>query len=201
MKRPVLSLNERDRRWGLARDMMKQNGFDCLIVTGGFEPTDGWFTNNTAAGVVIFPLEGAPVHLVWSPFMIWREIESEKRGIKKWVDDIRVEWIAKQGIVDVLKEKGLEEATIGATNLVHRGPGAGAAISYDVWTYVLENLPKAKFVDAGIQFALIYAPKSEEELELTRYGCYVGELACEAMLKAIKEGKNENQMDDDDDLD
>src|SRR4030065_2041025 len=96
MKQPFLSLRERDRRWGLARELMKQNGLDCLVVTPGnayYSPDhfDAWLTNDDAKGTVIFPLRSEPCYLVWSAMHgTFRMLENRKRGVSPWVEDYRV---------------------------------------------------------------------------------------------------------------
>jgi len=187
-----LSLRERDHRWGLARELMKQNGLDCLIVTPGnsyYSPDhfNAWLTNDDANRNVIFPLRGDPCYLVWSAMHgTFRILENRKRGVSPWVEDYRVYRPPnKEGIAPVLKEKGLDSAKIGVVTLMQQGPGSGGGIAYLDWVSVLQQLLKANFVDITQQFAEFSLVKSEEELELVRYAAYVGNKTCEAILKIV----------------
>ena len=201
MTQPTLSLGERDRRWGLARDLMKEKGLDCLIVTPGnayYSPDhfDAWLTNDNAYGTVIFPLKGDPCYIVWSPMHgTMRMLENSRRGITPWIEDYRVYHNPnREGIVPLLKEKGLDSANIGVVSLQHGGPGSGGGIAYRDWSDVLEQLPEAGFVEIKESYAALGLVKSEEEIELARYASDVGEKACEAMLKAVRPGVSESEI-------
>jgi len=200
MEQPTLSLRERDRRWSLARELMKKEGLDCLVVTAPntyYSPNyfDAWLTDDNATGTVIFPLGSEPCYIVWSPMHgTLRMLENLKRGITPWLEDYRVYRWAKDGIVSILRERGLDSATIGVVGLKLQGPGAMGGIAYGDWLHVIEQLPKATIVDIADAFAQLTLVKSEEEIELARYAAYVGDLACEAMLKVVKPGVSESEI-------
>ena len=121
---PTLSLKERDRRWGLARELMKNKGLDCLIVVGlrGRGQFDGYLTNEVYMGIVVFPSEGKPTYLTWNAMFITRHMEHCSRGEIPWIEDIRVGTAGKD-IVAILQEKGLDSASIGVVGLEGRGLG------------------------------------------------------------------------------
>ncbi|HUL31840.1 MAG TPA: M24 family metallopeptidase [Thermodesulfobacteriota bacterium] len=201
MKLPTLSFQERDRRWNLSRELMKEKGLDCLIVPSGntyYSPDyyDAWLTNDNATGIVVFPLKGEPCYIVWSPMHgTLRMVENRKRGIAPWLEDYRVyRRPIREGLVPILREKSLESANMGVVNLIQRGPGALGGIAYGDWAGVLEQLPRASFVDIEEQFAELKLVKSEEEIALARYSAKVGEKACEAMLNMIKPGVSESEI-------
>ena len=193
---PTLSLRERDRRWSKVRDLMKAKELDCLLVAGlhGREQFDGYFTNDHMQGVVVFPLEGDPTCLTWTASHIIRHMENSSRGGAPWVEDIRVgptsgDW------VKVLQEKGFESAKIGVLGLETQGPGEYEGyIPYKSWFNVINLLPSATFVDVSKPFAELIIINSEEEISLIRYSAHVGEMACEAMLKAVKPGISEGEI-------
>lgn len=193
---PVLSLRERDRRWSLINGLMKAKRLNCLIVAGlnGKEQLDGYITNDYSQGIVVFPFNGKPTYLVWAPTRITRNMEYIKRGGISWVDDYRV-GATGAGLVSVLQEKGFDSATIGVLGLENSGPvELEGYIPYKTWSYVLEHLPKATFVDIFYPFAELMLVKSQEELELVRYGAQIGERACEAMLKVTSPGTSESEI-------
>jgi len=179
---------------------MKDKGLDALVVTPGntyYSPDfyDAWLTNDNATGTVIFPLKGDPANVVWSPMHgTIRMLEESKRGIKPWMEDYRVYRRAKDGIVGVLRDKGLDAASVGVVGLTQQGPGSIGGIAYGDWCYVLEQLPDAHFVDVAEDYAYLGLVHSEEEIALARYAAWVGDLACEEMLKAVKPGANESEI-------
>jgi Xaa-Pro dipeptidase len=200
MEKPTLSLKERDRRWELAREFMRENGLECLVAAPGntyYSPDyfDAWFTNDNATGFAILPLKSEPVYIVWAPMhCTLRMMENRKRGIEPWMEDYRVYTPATQGIVDVLREKGLDSAAVGMVGLEQQGPGAIGGIAHGNWSNILKQLPDADFSDVTRSFIELCRIKSEEELALIRYACYVGDLACEEMLKVVRPGVSETKI-------
>jgi Xaa-Pro dipeptidase len=193
---PTLSLKERDRRWGLARELMENKGLDCLILAGlrGRAQFDGYLTNEVYMGIVIFPYQGEATYLTWNAMFITRHIEHCSRGETPWIDDVRV-GTSGVDIVAVLQEKGLDSGSIGVVGLESRGLGEPeGVISYKTWTYVLKHLAKAKFMDVSQPFDQMTFVKSDEELSLIRHSAYVGEMACQAMLDTAKPGISESEI-------
>ena len=71
--KPELSLKEKERRWSLLRERLKEAGLSALIVYGGSQLgvplmylTRIW---GNKLNMVIFPVEGEPILLV--PPAIW----------------------------------------------------------------------------------------------------------------------------------
>ena len=126
--KPTLSLQERDRRWKLVRELMKARGLDCLIVAGlsGREKAEGYLSNDYVEGIVVFPLEGEPIYLTWTAFWKVRNMENISRGGTSWIEDWRV-GCTGAGLVDLLQHEGFDSATIGVVGLESRGgyPGEG----------------------------------------------------------------------------
>lgn len=196
---PMLSLKERDRRWALVRKFMKEEGLDCLVVPGlqNREAWDAYLSYEPAQGVVILPLEGEPTYLTWHGSKVGRHVENyTNRGIVPWIEDWRVGGFAKDW-VNVIKEKGYESGTLGIVGLSTINPFAlEGYFNYKTYVYMLENLPKAKFVDVSRPFVELVAstPHSEEELAMLRHSAYIGELACKAMVDLVKPGVSENEI-------
>ncbi|WP_266065010.1 hypothetical protein [Brucella intermedia] len=74
---PRLSLSERDRRWIIARKIMKLAGVDGLIVYGDRESSapapfspDSYFTNDRLGSIVIFKGDGPPIVLAFAPMAV-----------------------------------------------------------------------------------------------------------------------------------
>src|ERR1700681_1679685 len=89
---PTLSLAERDRRWANVRKLMRERGFDGLLVAGfrAREMYESYISDDYNEGCVIFPLEGDPVVITWAHLRVLRAQYSAERGHKLWVDDYRV---------------------------------------------------------------------------------------------------------------
>ncbi|SPW27218.1 Uncharacterised protein [Elizabethkingia miricola] len=82
-----LSFAERDRRWQLARKIMKNNNLDTLIIYGDRESAapapfciDHYFTNDRLGSVVIFHKEEKPVVVTFAPMMIADHMQAMSRG-------------------------------------------------------------------------------------------------------------------------
>ena len=69
MQPPILSVAERDRRWASVRGLMRERGFDGLLVAGfrAREMYETYISDDYNEGCVIFPLEGDPVVITWAP--------------------------------------------------------------------------------------------------------------------------------------
>ena len=144
---PALSEKERDRRWTRVRDLMKSNGLQCMIVFGlkGREWFDHYITNDRSGGIVVFPLEGELTHLTWHPQDLVGHMEGTLRGEASWISDVRV-GANGAGVVEVLKEKGLERAEIGVVGIKLWGAGEMEGyVPYTTWNYILEKLPAYQF--------------------------------------------------------
>lgn len=190
---PVLSLAERDRRWAALRGGMADNAFDCLIIFGlkGREHYEGYVANENIEGFAIFPRDSDPVLVSWHPKMVIRRIGSRLDPSRFWIKDAR---IGNYGpvLVDVLKERGLDRATVGVIGLEIGEAGSPEGIvPFNTWRKALDSLPGVRFSDATWWFREIMLVKSEEELSVLRHCAMLGECACGAMIDAVKPGATE----------
>lgn len=198
--RPTLSLRERDRRWGLVRGMMRENDLDCLVLAGlsGREAYEGYLTNDTASGIVVFPLEGDPIYLVWSSTRVFKNMQGSLTGGASWIENWQENWrvgATGPGLVAALQGKGFDSATIGVVGIEAAAPQQlEGYIPYKTWTYVLNHLPGARFVEVSRAFAELMLVKSGEELAVVRHGAMIGERACEALLQASRPGASEAEI-------
>ena len=150
---PMLSPKERDRRWKRTRELMKQNGLDGLLVFGkGREHYDSYLTNEYFDGIVVFPLAGDPVYLIWSATRVLIRMEPSLQDETWWVKDLRVGY-SGEGVVKALQERGLDQARIGVVGLETWGPGEDqGVVPYKLWADVLKTLPQARFIDISAAF-------------------------------------------------
>jgi Xaa-Pro dipeptidase len=196
LKWPGLSTKERDRRWRRVRELMKDEGVDCMVIFGlkDGEQYDGYLTNDRTGGVTIFPLEGEMVQLYWHPQYMVGHLESSLRGEESWVSDVRL-GTTGAGVVEVLRERGYDRANIGVVGVAMFGVGqVEGYVPYSTWTYILTNLPHAKFHELSLAFAQLVSVKSDEEMRLVRRSAQIGELASETMMKVTRPGVSESEI-------
>jgi Xaa-Pro aminopeptidase len=193
---PELSERERDRRWSRVRELMKSQGLECMCVFGlkGKEQFDGYLTNDRTGGIAIFPLEGDLVQLYWHPQYIVSHLESSIRGESSWVRDVRL-GATGAGVVEVLQEKGYDQANIGVVGVNIYGAGeVEGFVPYNTWTYIMDHLPRAKFHEVSRAFIGLVLVKSDEELQLVRRAAQIGELAAETMMRVTRPGISETEI-------
>ncbi|MBI2954516.1 MAG: aminopeptidase P family protein [Chloroflexi bacterium] len=197
---PTLSLKVRDRRWAAVRGLMQEKGIDCLIVTGllGREELEGYLTNDSATGIVVFPLEGDPVYLVWSSTRVFKSMEGARRGGTPWIENWQDNWVVGctgHHVAAVLKKKGFESSTIGIVGVSNSAPHQlEGCMTYKTWSHVLESFPKARFVEVSGEFGEVMLVKGEEELAVIRHSAAIGEKACQALLEASRPGAPESDI-------
>ncbi len=185
---PRLSLKERDRRWKMTRDMMQEKGLDCLVVAGliARDQLDGYYTNDYAQGIVVFPLKEEPTYLVGGSTRLTRHMELLKREGYSWMMDYR-SGTTGPAIAALLQERGFEKSNIGLV-------GVYSNVPYGIWSYVAEHLTKANFVDVTSDLAELMWVKSDEEIALLRHAGKIGEMACQAMIDTTEPGVSETRI-------
>jgi Xaa-Pro dipeptidase len=195
---PRLSITERDRRWALIREHMKDQGLDCLVLFG--MPTMWDFTTanarfvthiggNAAFNITVFPLHEDPTVFVQMPTFV----EYWKRS-QDWVTDIRARkgtWA--QSIAQRLNELCFGNRTVGVDGLA--GP-----LDQDGWTpySVYDNLtgllPEARFVNLMDMMEKIRVVKSNEEIEFLEKAAHLGDLMLAACAKTAQQGVKECEV-------
>ncbi len=187
--------DEHANRVKRARELMRERGIDCLIVT---DPVNySYFTGHRTAlsmrsrpAIFILPLEAAPALIVWSgPEMFARLY---KQSFPSWVDDRRiypevpftasprVDW----GVAEILNERRLQIATLG----IELGRDVWLGIAVDDYEALKESLPKARFVDSSRVIWGCRMIKSEWEISCMRKACEIGGRAWQRMFEELKPG-------------
>jgi Xaa-Pro aminopeptidase len=193
MQPPVLSFNERERRWTRVRQLMRERGFDGLLVAGfrAREAYETYISDDYNEGCVIFPLQGDPVVITWAYLRVMRARWSAERGNKLWVDDYRVA-TSGLGVADVMREKDLAEGNLGVVGLSSQAPTEiYGAIPANFWAELTGALPKARWTDISEEFSHLMLVKSDEELAQVRYAARAAEAACKAIVEAAAPGVGE----------
>ena len=188
---PKFPKAEGDRRHKLIREQMGYREFDCLIIAGnsanfrGYELDTryvsgfaSWFDPN----YIVFPMEGEPIIFTFS---IAHAMLAESIGFieaRPFVrEGFRFNHVAS--IVGRLKELGLEKAKIGIISM--------RIISGLVYAGLLDQLPNAKFLDAGDLVRQIRICKSQLELDFMRKSAECADKGWEAMRDAARPGERE----------
>lgn len=206
---PGYSLAERDRRWALARELMDAEGLAALIAYGEHEcadlapfAPDNYFTNDRPGSIVLFCRDADPIQLVWCNMPIQDHLEARKRGDQLWIEPRNIRAGSgfqagknAAGIVEVLREHGLERATVGVLGLDPYPPfHINPIMPYQLWREVLAELPGVTFKNVGLSFLFATVCLSAEEQAMVRYSATVGDAMAAAMLDAAAPGATEADL-------
>ncbi|HEU5028857.1 MAG TPA: M24 family metallopeptidase [Spirillospora sp.] len=201
---PGFSLAERDRRWTLACTIMEAEGVGALIAYGEHECTDPapfapdvYFSNDRPGAIVVFVRDAEPVSLVWSTMSVCDHATSSERGDAVWIrpENMRVGKSAA-GIVEVLREHGLESGPVGVLGLEPYPPWHifDPVMSYPMWASVREQLPEATFKPLQLSYYMSTVGLSDEEQACVRYAASVGDEMAKAMLAEARPGATEGDL-------
>jgi Xaa-Pro aminopeptidase len=198
----VFTIEERDRRWGRVRALMRRDGIDlivCLPCTNSHDrgQADARYLTqlgeNSDEATVAFPIEGQvdAFHTrggVW-PGSSWLEhgVRAAPRGT------------GGRTIVDWVKEhRQYERATIGIAGLTSSLLGHVREIEGEVnWQSVdiiKRELPNARIVSGTDLLGEARFLKSDEEIEFIRKGTAVAEKTMEAVIAQARPGVRERHV-------
>lgn len=197
----AFTINERDRRWGLARQIMQANDLEVLMVYGDRESAapapfciDHYFTNDRLGAVVLFHLDKAPVVVTFAPMMVADHMQAAMRGDMQWIAPEQIV-VGKTGhnIAQVLIDLGVSSrANIGVIGLEPYPPFYfDGAMPFNTLTGIKKRLPNVNFVPVYKQFFQLASVKSEEELEHIKHAAMIGEAMSEAMRATAIPGNTE----------
>jgi Xaa-Pro dipeptidase len=190
---PVLSFNERDRRWARVRNLLREKGLDGVLVAGfrSREMYESYISDDYNEGCVIFPLEGEPVVVTWAHLRVLRAQWSAQRGHALWVDDYRVA-TSGTAVAEIITEKRLAQSRLGVVGLTSQAPTEiYGAIPANFWHEFSAALPKARFDDISEEFSHLMLVKSDEEMAQVRYAARAAEAACRVMIEVAAPGVGE----------
>ncbi|NJP97738.1 M24 family metallopeptidase [Nonomuraea sp. FMUSA5-5] len=200
---PRYSIAERDRRWNLARDLMDDEGVQALVVYGEHEMVypapyapDTYFTNDRPGAIVVFPRDADPIVLVGTPMTIGDHIEAQRRGEATWITPGNMR-VARhpEGVVQVLREHGLEQAAIGVLGIDPCPPWHFVPIMpHAYWAAMTEHLPHATFKGVYRPFYARTSAQSAEELAVLAYAAEAGEAVAHAMLTVARPGATDAEV-------
>ncbi|CUJ97509.1 M24 family metallopeptidase [Achromobacter xylosoxidans] len=198
-----LSLAERNRRWNLARDLMRAEGLQALVVYGdreaaapaGFSP-DCYFSNDRPGSLVVFIGDEAPRVYTFASLMIADHIQSALRGDLQWIAPEQL-YVGKTGrdVGAWLAERGLDGSRVGIIGLEPYPPFYfDGALPARTLQGLAQALPKAELVPVYKAFFRLASVKSEEELGLVRYAAHIGEAMSETLRATARPGVSEADL-------
>jgi Xaa-Pro aminopeptidase len=190
---PTFSMEERERRWGRVRELMRRDGIDCIVglnSTGTHNRNQAdvrYLTqigNNNDEVAVCFPVEGKVTAITvrggYWPAGDW--VGETMRSGRSW----------SGALIQCLNEAGMERATVAVCGLTTgvfsavRQPDGFAG--YTAVTRMQQALPNARFVTATDVLGEARYVKSAEEIEFLRRGTRIAERSCLAMLQTAHVG-------------
>ncbi|MDV3129966.1 M24 family metallopeptidase [Mycobacterium sp. 21AC1] len=200
---PTYSMDERDRRWDLARTFMDREGLDALLVFGEHEDAgpaafayDTWFTNGRAGTTVIFARDGEPVSLFPMEMFATDHLESAQRGDITWIPAKNMRAHRDSHVIaETLDQLGLAMATIGVLGLDPVPPwNPEGLMPYGQWNNVLQRCPGAQFKPVGMAWSRFVMPLGDEEIAAVRHAAEIGDAMVRAMVDTAAVGVSESQV-------
>jgi Xaa-Pro aminopeptidase len=181
-----ISLEERERRYGLLRERLKSAGLSALLVYGGTQLgvpihylTGIWGNKNN---LVLFPAEGEPV------FVAPTNSGLSAEGLARqgcWITADHIHFAPHPVIEAATLIKGLklERTRIGIDSLLF-----WPVVEYQT---LGELCPGVQLVEAHRLFGEIRGPKSPEEMRLIEKAMRISDMAHFAFLARLKHGLTE----------
>jgi Xaa-Pro aminopeptidase len=192
---PILSLAERDRRWELTREFMRENDLEAILFAGPLSPLryQHYLSNDNDAMLLLFPLESEPVYIGgW--FQLFKRFDRKRAGFTPWIEDARFEPDPSL-IARIIEERGLSKSRIGVTGLFgFHGLSVGGMAPFPLGAAVTGLLPEAELVDVSEPYGVMMLPKSDEEIALARQAASCCERACEAIVEVAHAGTIETEL-------
>jgi Xaa-Pro dipeptidase len=194
---PTFSQNERARRWGIVRDLMRRANLDALICLPNQGHWDqfgadaryltqiGGFQTEVA---VVFPLESDVTAIVRG------ENEIEWWGLaQEWVKHIRPSRRSYgEPVIQRLKEIRAERVgVVGIEGLVRAPEGT---IPWGIYEKIRTALPQVRFQNATDLMQEARSVKSTEETAFVEKAAGIIELAIEALVKEARPGVPESYL-------
>jgi Xaa-Pro aminopeptidase len=194
---PTFSQNERARRWGIVRDLMRRANLDALICLPNQGHWDqfgadaryltqiGGFQTEVA---VVFPLESDVTAIVRG------ENEIEWWGLaQEWVKHIRPSRRSYgEPVIQRLKEIRAERVgVVGIEGLVRAPEGT---IPWGIYEKIRGRLAQVRFQNATDLMQEARSVKSTEETAFVEKAAGIIELAIEALVKEARPGVPESYL-------
>ena len=184
----MASLLERDRRMAALRTMMKEQGYQALIVGGNAEAMQRGYIRYVSdwrlwggRGFAVIPLEGEPVLVLGAGSQSYW---SKRVG---WIPDVRAAGDMVVEVVDTVMAQGFSQSTLGLVGMNH-------VMNYGDVGLLQRELGQARLVDATKPVDDIMAVKSDEELALAAQTYRALAQAHETLRGTLAPGKSERAV-------
>ena len=178
---PSLSIQERDRRYALLRERLRERGVDCAVVAA----SNLFYLTNGVPGERhgLFPTDPEVLTVAVHERNVVDLPPEGLAQIQRWVQDLRPGNDASP-LVERIRELRLENGVVG---LVNSTIGYGG-LSHGICSRLQSALPSARFIDVSDAFAAVRAVKSEEELALIERANQIFEAGVEAVRERVRPG-------------
>jgi Xaa-Pro aminopeptidase len=194
---PLLSIQERDRRYNIVRDEMAKRGIDVLLLpanTGRWEQMQGDSRYLTSIGgfatevFTVFPREGEVTAYIFNRAAWWKQAQN-------WVEDVRDgrnRW--SENAIERIRELGCERRTIGISGLAGLVRAPEGIIPYSTVRTIEEAFPQAKLVNVTEMMQEIRAVKSPEEVSFLERSAAIIESAIDVLARTARPGVSEKEL-------
>ena len=178
---PHISLQERDRRYRVLREALRERGVDCAIVTGA----NLFYLTNGLPGerIGVFPVREEPLMVQLQGRYLADISPQVLIDAQDWVQDIRAANDARP-VIDRLSELRLERGSIGITQI----RSAYSGTSHGLFAALERELPEAKLVDVSDVFENVRTIKSDEEIAMIDRANLLFDLAVERIQQKVRPG-------------
>jgi Xaa-Pro aminopeptidase len=180
---PTFSDQEMKERHKRIEALMDEPGVEALLVygTGRFSSEIYWLTDwpGGREAYVLLQKNKDPVVLL----QLYNHVPMAR--VMSIVQDVR--WAGANtgnGVIELLKERGLEKKKIGLVGSVH----------YQHYKKMRETFPQAEFVDLGGRFRMLRTIKSDAEIERIRIASRLTDQSMQAVADGLKAGMREDEI-------
>ena len=194
-----ISTAELERRWKAAREMMRDEKIDFLVMRSDEDYLGGyvkWFSDFSAQHsypfTVIFPADDEMTLISCSPTPPADPFPPQwaARGVKRRLGSPYFSSLCYTSTYDAELAVEILQKRRGATiGLVGR-----SFIPVTFYEYLNRHLPDSKFVDATDQIDQIKASKSTEEIELIKRTAELQDAVMEHVRKSLRPGRRDFEI-------
>jgi Xaa-Pro aminopeptidase len=196
---PKFSRDERTRRWGRVRELMRRQQLDAIIGLPNqshwdqFQADTRYLTHiggHQTEVAMVFPTSGdATAFVRGSNEVEWWNIAQD------WIQDIRItrrSW--GEPVIERMKELKLDQARIGISGLSGLLRAPEGTVVTGIIDKVRSAFPRAQFENATELLQEARSVKGPEEVAWIERAAGILDKVCEMILAKAKPGVTENEM-------
>jgi Xaa-Pro aminopeptidase len=194
------SIAERDRRYAAVRKLMRQRGFDCLVIPHNTGEWDNYQSDTRyltciggggAATALVFPLYGEPIAVVREA----RRVDWWKAS-QNWIFDVRApKNFSWAGVFeDALRERNLTAGRLGVVGLKDVLRDAEGTAAYGEIAALKSAFPKLAIESAIDILNTVRKRKSAEEIVAMRGAQACADAVAETLRSITKPGATEHEV-------